>query len=119
MANGGLFSQRVQLQTKSSAFYFYSIGAMKSLINKKLDISLNISSPFNRTRKFTSTTNGEGFWQESIMNNPMRNVRLSVTYRFGDLKQSVKRVSRTISNEDLLQGGSSQEGGSGGSGGER
>lgn len=122
MANGGVFSQGVQLQTKNSALYFYSIGAMKSMLDKKLDISLNINSPFNKTRKFSTTTNGEGFHQRYTMHNPMQNVRLSVTYRFGDLKASVKKVSRTISNEDLLQGGSSQEGAGGGigvGGGER
>ena len=42
--------------------------------------------------------------------NPMRTFRLSLTYRFGDLKSSVRKVQRTITNEDILQGGSSQEG---------
>lgn len=114
MTSGGIFTQGVQLQSKTSAFYFYSVGAMKSLLNKKLDISLNINTPFNKMRKFTYKTTGEGFWQESISKSPMRNVRLSVTYRFGDLKSSVKRVSRSISNDDVMQGGgSSQEGGGG------
>ncbi|MFA7493994.1 MAG: hypothetical protein WCZ43_10840 [Proteiniphilum sp.] len=33
----------------------------------------------------------------------MRSINLSVTYRFGDLKTSMKRVQRTISNDDVIQ----------------
>lgn len=116
--SGGLFTQGIQLQSRSSAFYFYSVGATKSLLNKKLDISLNVNTPFHKNRKYEFTTKGEGFTQSMNALNPMRNVRLSVTYRFGDLKSSVKRVSRTISNEDLMQGSGSGEGGSGREGGQ-
>ncbi|WP_298650205.1 outer membrane beta-barrel protein [uncultured Proteiniphilum sp.] len=111
--NGGLFMSRVQLQTKQSPFYFYSFSVMKSLLNKKLDLSLNIQDAFSKYREFSSTTTGTGFTQKSTSLNPMRNLRLSITYRFGDLKTSMKRVQRTITNEDVMQGQSgSQEGGS-------
>ena len=111
--NGGLFTSNLNLQTTQSAFYFYSFTAMKSLLKKKLDISLNASSPFQQYRSMTVKTHGEGFQQENKMKNPMRNVRLSLTYRFGDLKSSVKRVQRTITNEDLMQGEGGQGGGMG------
>ena len=114
-ANGGLFTSNIDLQTKQSAFYFYSFSAVKSLFNKKMDISLNATTPFNKFREFRTTTKGEGFTQKMVVQNPMRSFRLSVTYRFGDLKSSVKRVQRSISNEDLMQGESSQESGSSGS----
>lgn len=111
-ANGGLFLNRVQLQTKQSAFYFYSFSLQKSLLNKKLDLSLNVQSPFSKYREFSSTTKGDGFTQKGKFMNPMRNFNLSVTYRFGDLKTSVKRVQRSITNEDVMQGESgSQQGG--------
>ena len=117
MTNAGIFSSGIQLQTKRSAFYFYSLGVMKSFMNKKLDVSVNAQTPFHKFRSFKSTTTGDGFVQKSIYENPTRAIRLAVTYRFGDLKSSVKKVSRTISNEDLLQGSSSQEG-MGGEGGQ-
>lgn len=106
--NGGMFMGRVQLQTTQSAFYFYSFSAMKSLFNKKLDISLSATTPFNKFREFKSTTRGEGFMQTNSFLNPMRNFRLSLTYRFGDLKSSVRKVQRTISNEDVIQGNGQQ-----------
>lgn len=113
-ANGGLFLNRVQLQTEQSPFYFYSFSLMKSFLDKKLDVSLNAQDVFSKYRKMTTTTRGEGFVQESLYKNPMRNLRLSVTYRFGELKTSMKRVQRGITNEDLMQGGG--EGGEGGAG---
>ena len=116
-ANGGVFTSNVQLQTTQSAFYFYSFSAMKSFFNKKLDVSLNATTPFHKYRDLKLTTNGEGFVQKMDYKNPMRSFRLSLTYRFGDLKSSVKRVQRTITNEDVLQGGSSQEGTGTGTGG--
>lgn len=110
-ANGGLFLNRIQLQTVQSAFYFYSFSLQKSILEKKLDLALNIQNLFSKYRAFTSTTTGVGFTQKSEFMNPMRNFRISVTYRFGDLKTSMKKVQRSISNEDVMQGeGNTQQG---------
>lgn len=114
--NGGVFSSDVQLQTTQSAFYFYSFSAMKSFFNKKLDVSISATSPFNKFREFNSTTTGDGFIQKNIFLREVRNFRLSVTYRFGDLKTSMKRVQRTISNDDVMQGESGQQSSGGGMG---
>lgn len=103
-ANGGIFSGRVQLQTTQSAFYFYSFNVMKSFLNKKLDVNLSITNPFSEFVEFSSKTKGEGFVQKSTFMQPMRSLRLSVTYRFGDLKTSIKKVQRTISNDDVKAG---------------
>lgn len=112
-ANGGLFLNRVQLQTEQSPFYFYSLSMQKSFFDKKLDLSLNVQNLFSEYREFSSTTRGEGFTQKSVFLNPMRNLNLSVTYRFGDLRTSVKRVQRSITNEDVMQGeGGTQQSGS-------
>lgn len=117
-ANGGMFLNRIQLQTEQSPFYFYSFSMQKSFLDKKLDLSLNVQNLFSKYREFSSTTKGEGFLQSSKYLNPMRNLSVSVTYRFGELKTSVKRVQRSITNEDVMQGESgSQQGGSATGGG--
>jgi hypothetical protein len=103
---------RIQLQTVQSPFYYYSFSLMKSFLDKKLDLALNVQDIFSKYREISSTTTGVGFKQKSINMNPVRNLRLSVTYRFGNLKSSMKRVQRTITNEDVMQGESgSQQGG--------
>lgn len=110
-ANGGVFTRNIELQTTQSAFYFYSFSAMKSLFNKKLDISLTATSPFHTYREFRQTTTGDGFTQKVNTLSPMRSFRVSLTYRFGDLKSSVKKVQRSIVNEDLKSGESNSQGG--------
>ena len=117
-ANGGLFMNQVQLQTDQSPFYFYSFSLMKSLLDKKLDLSINVQDLFSKTRKNTSTTTGPGFRQESAYFYPMRNFRFSVTYRFGELKSSMKRVQRGIVNDDVMEGAGNQQGSSGNRSGE-
>ena len=111
--NGGLFMNRIQLQTVQSPFYYYSFSLMKSLFNKKLDLTLNAQDIFSKYREISSTTTGAGFRQKSISMNPVRNLRISATYRFGNLKTSMKRVQRGITNEDVMESesGSSQQGG--------
>lgn len=109
VTNGGLFMNRVQLQTTQSRIFFYSFSVMKSFLDKKLDVNLSIQNPFNENLVFKSTTKGDGFMQKSINYFPMRELRLSMTYRFGDLKSSIKKVQRTITNDDVLSGESNQQ----------
>jgi outer membrane receptor protein involved in Fe transport len=115
-ANGGIFGNNIQLQTTQSSFFFYSFNVMKSLFNKKLDINLSTVNPFAASVKFTSTTKGEGFTQETTYLEPIRNVRLSATFRFGNLKTSIKKVQKSISNDDLKAGGSNSQRGTGDAG---
>ncbi len=107
--SGGVFSQNIQLQSKMSMFYFYGISLMKSFFDKKMDVNLRANNIFNPNVKLKSTMDGEGFHQQSINYQPMQRVGLSLTYRFGNLKTSVKKVQRTISNDDLKSGGNQQE----------
>ncbi len=116
-ANAGLFSQRVQLQTTQSPYYFYSFNIMRSFFDKKLDINLSANSIFSKYIKFKSTIDGAGFSQKSTYNYPAQNVRLSITYRFGDLKSSIKTIQRGITNDDVKEGESGQGGMGGGVGG--
>ena len=97
------------VQTDQSPYYFYSFSVMKSMFNKKLDISLNVQNFLSKMQKMTSTTTGTGFRQESINFQPMRNLGLSVTYRFGELKSSMRRVQRGIVNDDVMEGESNTQ----------
>lgn len=79
------------------------------MFNKKLDISLNVQNFLSKMQKMTSTTTGSGFRQESVNFQPMRNLGLSVTYRFGELKSSMRRVQRGIVNDDVMEGESNTQ----------
>ncbi len=118
--NGGYFGNRIMLQTKMDPFYFMSFGISKSFLDKRLDVAIRGSNPFQKYMDHQSYTSGINFTQESLFRRPARTISLNVTYRFGDLKSSIKKVQRGISNEDLKSGGGGempggQEMGEGGS----
>ncbi len=103
--NGGYFGNRIMLQTKMDPFYYMSFGLSKSFLDKKLDVAIRGSNPFQRYMDHQSYTTGVNFTQESLFRRPARSISLNVTYRFGDLKSSIKKVQRGISNEDVKAGG--------------
>lgn len=110
--NGGYFGRRIMLQTEMDPFYFMSFGVTKSFLNKKLDVAIRGSNPFQKYMDHQSYTTGVGFSQESLFRRPARSISLNVTFRFGDLKSSIKKVQRGISNEDLKSdGGTEMQGG--------
>ncbi|MCD7915549.1 MAG: hypothetical protein LUG96_10095 [Tannerellaceae bacterium] len=48
-----------------------------------------------------TTTKDETFFSEYVTRLRMRDFRITVTYRFGTLKDSIKKVRRGISNDDM------------------
>ena len=59
-----------------------------------------------------NTLEGAGFHQESNYRYSRMRYGMSISYRIGELKASVKKANRSISNDDVKGGGG--EGGGGG-----
>ncbi|MDF9830554.1 outer membrane receptor protein involved in Fe transport [Parabacteroides sp. PF5-6] len=112
--NGGYFSPWIQLQAKQSGYYFTGISVGKGFMKRKLNVRLSCQSPFEENLKFKNTTTASSFYSRSTSYMPMREVRLSVSYRFGTLKDSIKKVRRGITNDDTKGGGGDTGGGGGG-----
>jgi outer membrane receptor protein involved in Fe transport len=110
-ANGGFFTPWVQLQSKNSTHHFHGFNLQKSFLDKKLDVSMNISSPFMKTFTRKNESWGTGFTQQSEFVNHRRSVGISVTYRFGNLRSQITRVQRGITNDDVMSGGGGEGGG--------
>lgn len=102
--NGGYFGSRIMLQSKMDPFYFMSFGLSKSFLDKKLDVAIRGSNPFQKYMDHKNVTTGEKFTQESLFRRPAQSISVNVTFRFGDLKSSIKKVQRGISNEDVKSG---------------
>lgn len=111
--HGGYFSPWIQLQSKQSAHYFYGLSVNKNFLDKKLNIRLSCQTPFQKNMKYTNTTTDPMFYSKSTNYFPSREIRLSVSYRFGTLKDSIKKVRRGISNDDTKEGGGDTGGGGG------
>jgi Outer membrane receptor proteins, mostly Fe transport len=100
--NGGYFAPRVNLQGKSSAFYNTSIALNKDFLNKKLSVSISCSDPFWKNKEYTSRTTSQTFSMKSINYVNTREVRINISYRFGNLnKTATKKTKQGISNDDV------------------
>ena len=113
--NGGYFGSRIMLQSKMDPFFFMSFGLSKSFLDKKLDVAIRGSNPFQKYMDHKNYTTGANFTQESLFRRPAQSISLNVTFRFGDLKSSIKKVQRGISNEDVKSGNGGDMQGAGGS----
>lgn len=108
--NGGYFSPWIQLQGRGSSFYFAGIAVNKDFLKKKLSVSLSFQNPFWKNMKMENTTSGDTFYKRDINYRTMRTLSLSVSYRFGNLKDAIKKVKRGINNDDMkASGGGSGE----------
>ena len=103
---GGYFSPWIQLQGKGSPFYFTGISVNKDFLKKKLSVQLSFQNPFWKRMKMENTTSDDTFFRREINYRTMRMLMVSVSYRFGTLKDAIKKVKRGISNDDMKSGGS-------------
>jgi outer membrane receptor protein involved in Fe transport len=102
----------IMLQGKGSSFFDYGLSVNKSFLKKRLTLSAFASNFFKKYQHPTSSIEGVGFTQDSWNRYTRQRFGVSVSYRIGELKASVKKAARTISNDDVKSGGG--EGGGGG-----
>jgi hypothetical protein len=95
----------IMLQGKGSSFFDYGLSVNKSFLNKRLTLSAFASNFFKKYMDQSSTTEGAGFIRESSYKYSRQRFGISVSYRIGELKASVKKAARTISNDDVKSGG--------------
>lgn len=101
----------IMLQGRGSSFLDYSMSVNKSFLDKRLTLSAFAGNFFKKYMHNTSTLEGIGFNQESWNKYSRQRFGVSISYRLGELKASVKKVERSISNDDVKSGGGSGNGG--------
>lgn len=81
----------------------------------RLSLNLYCSNVFEKYRTYSSHTEDTNFMSKSNSRYPSRYVGFSISYRIGELKASVKKTARSISNDDVKGGeGGGNTGGGGG-----
>ena len=95
----------VMLQGKGSSYFDYGLSVNKSFFDKRLTLSAFASNFFKKYMDNTNTLEGVGFTQESWSKYSRQRFGISVSYRIGELKASVKKAARSISNDDVKGGG--------------
>ena len=114
--NGGGSTPYISLQGKGSGYQYYSIGVNRSFLKEdRLSLNLYCSNVFEKYRTYSSHTEDTNFMSKSNSRYPSRYVGFSISYRIGELKASVKKTARSISNDDVKGGeGGGNTGGGGG-----
>jgi len=115
-ANAMYMSGWLSLQGKQSAYYFAGLSVNKDFLEKKLTVSVSCQNPFSKYIKFTMSTHQAQIFESTYkVRMPVREARISVSYRFGTMKEAIKKVQRGITVDDVKSGG--EGGGGGGVGG--
>lgn len=98
----------ISLQGKGDATIGYSLNINKQLLNKRLTISAFASNFFKKYMVYENTTASTGFTQNTWSRFNQQRFGVSVSFRIGELKASVKKAERTINNDDVKSGGGNE-----------
>ena len=102
--------------TNGSTFY-HGFALQRSFLSEdRLTVQLSAQNPFTKYHSYTRDIDQGDVIGWSRSRYIQRSFNISVSFRFGSLKASVKKANTTIQNDDLMGGGGSG-GGSGSSGG--
>lgn len=95
----------IMLQGKGSNFFDYSLSVNKSFLKKRLTLSAYASNFFKKYKRNSSHLEDVNFVQDSYNRYTRQRFGFSISYRIGELKASVKKAARSISNDDVKGGG--------------
>ncbi len=111
-AGGGYYSPYIGLMGKGISFDYHNLSLRRPFIQDKLNVSVFVSSPFKKENSFkTKQDVPDIYYFESENKFQRRQVGISISFRFGELKAQVKKVQRGITNDDSM--GNSQGSGQG------
>jgi len=90
-----------QVQGTVNGFIATSFSLSKTVLNHKLAFSAYINNPFTKYRSSRTEISGFNFTQADFTETYFRKAGISVNYKFGKLKQDIKRGKRGINNNDV------------------
>lgn len=95
----------IMLQGKGTRWLTYSMNISKSFLDKRLTISAFANDFLKKYRKTTWNERSSNFASENYSRMQLMRYGIGVNLRIGELKASVKKAERTISNDDVKSGG--------------
>lgn len=116
--NFGYSSPYINLQNEGSSWFFHGISLSKGFMKDRLNFRAYAQNPFKKENEWKNKRRTEFFFQESISTNYMRSFGFSVSFRFGEMKQQIKKAKRGINNDDSMGGGQGSQGGGQSGGGQ-
>ena len=98
--SGFYSAPRIVAQGESNALYSMDLGLRKSFLNNKFQLSLNARNLLN-SFKFENNTWGPAFYEETSNRFFGRDLRLNLTWNFGNLKPKPRQEKEKGSEESL------------------
>lgn len=114
--NGGGSTASTAYKYVWPSWYYYVFSLSRSFLkNDQLSVQLSAINPFQTYQHYTMSFEEENVYtQKTVYRRQAREFRLTVSWRFGELKSEIKKAERGISNDDLKKGKSGSSGGGGG-----
>lgn len=109
---GGYGSSGVDLYTvESMRFYYYGVQLQRAFLkDDKLSFSLNLNNFAPKFVEYKSVTMTDDYRQTMINRSEQMNFSISVSYKIGNFRSSVKKAAKTIHNTDVVGGAGSGSG---------
>ena len=102
----------INLQGRGSSYSNYSMSIQKSWLKDRLNLTLSASNFLKKYKRYNYSTVDNFFHADSWSKYVNQSFSLSISYRIGELKASVKKAERSIINDDVKGGGSGESSGS-------
>ena len=98
-------SRRYSLQGWNGGFMGLSMAISKSFLDDRLSITLQGFTNFNKgPARFKNHSEGKDFTLDSVMQFPIRNIGLNLSWNFGKKGIQTTSVKHTITNDDVMSG---------------
>lgn len=103
--NGYYQTPWIMLQGKGNPWFDYSINVNKSFLKKRLTISAFASNFFKKYVTSDWSEQSANFMSQNTYRSQRMRYGISLNLRIGELKASVKKAERTVSNDDVKSSG--------------
>ncbi|GAB2790374.1 outer membrane beta-barrel family protein [Rhabdobacter roseus] len=103
-ANLNLNGPNVNLQGTSNRMFASSFSVNKDVVKDKLSFSASVNNPFTKFRRDYRESFGPDFIQSNERWDYFRTFSGSFNYKFGKLKEGIKKSKRGIRNDDVQNG---------------
>lgn len=101
--NAGYIMPKITLQGYQASFMSHDVTLSKDFWNRRLTVSLYCKSPLFRVWQQETKTESDLFRLVSTEGKVMRNFGIKLSFRMGNLMDSIKKIKRGIINDDIIE----------------
>jgi ferric enterobactin receptor len=91
----------LNIQDRTNGMLYSSLSVSRDLVKDKLSFSAVVNNPTAKYMHRTRNSFGPDFLQYYERQDYFRSFQLSLNYKFGKLKEPIKKASRVIRNDDV------------------